>query len=77
MKRVSTDVYHPDFPIISVQVAGDARIAESEDGSFLDVSVCNQLPCVSVPKLWQVRSFMYLSHVDCPRRRSKPYLIGP
>lgn len=29
-----------------MHVSGDAKIAETEDGCFLDVSVQNHLPCV-------------------------------
>jgi hypothetical protein len=32
---------------MSICVSSDAKIAEAEDGSFLDVTVRNHLPCVS------------------------------
>jgi hypothetical protein len=41
------DLAHPDHPAISIRVSSDAKIAESEDGSYLDVAVQNHLPCVS------------------------------
>jgi hypothetical protein len=40
------DLAHPDHPAVSINVSGDARIAETEDGCYLDVSVRNLLPCV-------------------------------
>jgi hypothetical protein len=36
---------------VSIQVSTDARIAETEDGYYLDAIVLNRLPCVSVPAL--------------------------
>jgi hypothetical protein len=41
------DLGHPDHPAIAICVSNDAKIAEAEDGSFLDVTVQNHLPCVS------------------------------
>lgn len=31
---------------MSIRVSSDAKIADNEDGSFLDVTVQNHLPCV-------------------------------
>jgi trafficking protein particle complex subunit 10 len=44
------DLAHPDHPAIAMRVSSDAKIAEAEDGSFLDVTVQNHLPCVSTFK---------------------------
>jgi hypothetical protein len=41
------DLAHPDHPAIAIRVSSDAKIAEAEDGAFLDVTVQNHLPCVS------------------------------
>jgi hypothetical protein len=32
---------------MSIHVSSDAKPAEAEDGSFLDVTIQNHLPCVS------------------------------
>lgn len=41
-----TDLFHTDYDILSVQVnAREAEIAETQDGSYLNVSVTNHLPC--------------------------------
>ncbi|EIM89936.1 uncharacterized protein STEHIDRAFT_92528 [Stereum hirsutum FP-91666 SS1] len=43
---LDTDMIHHDFPAISLRIATpNARLAESKDGSFLDVTVRNRLPC--------------------------------
>lgn len=42
------DIAHPDHPAISIRVSSDAKIADNEDGSFLDVTIQNHLPCVGV-----------------------------
>lgn len=41
-----TDLGHPDHPALSIRISSNARIAKSQDGSFLDVMVQNHLPCV-------------------------------
>ena len=38
---------HSNHCAISIKVSGDAKTAEAEDGSFLEVTVQNHLPCVS------------------------------
>ncbi|KIM80718.1 hypothetical protein PILCRDRAFT_821974 [Piloderma croceum F 1598] len=43
--ELDTDLAHPDHPAIAIRVSSDAKIAEAEDGSFLDVTVQNHLPC--------------------------------
>lgn len=43
----SPDLAHPDHPALKIQVLENARIAETRDGSYLDVTVQNHLPCVS------------------------------
>lgn len=42
------DIAHPDHPAVSIEVSTNARIAETEDGCYLDVTILNRLPCVSV-----------------------------
>lgn len=42
------DLAHPDHPAVSIEVSSDARIAETVDGCYLDASVTNNLPCVSI-----------------------------
>jgi hypothetical protein len=45
------DMAHPAHPAMSILVSNDARMAGTEDGSFLDVTIYNHLPCVSVTLL--------------------------
>jgi hypothetical protein len=44
--RPYADLSYPDHPALSIQVSSDARLADSEDGSFLNITVRNHLPCV-------------------------------
>ncbi|GLB35442.1 putative trafficking protein particle complex subunit 10, TRAPPC10 [Lyophyllum shimeji] len=44
--ELESDLAHPDHPAISLSVSADARIAETKDGCFVDVTVKNHLPCV-------------------------------
>ncbi|KAF5386686.1 hypothetical protein D9615_001912 [Tricholomella constricta] len=44
--KLDADLAHPDHPAVSLQVSSNARIAETKDGCFLDVTVHNRLPCV-------------------------------
>jgi hypothetical protein len=41
-----TDLQYLDHPALSIHIPGHARIAGTEDGSFLDVKIRNRLPCV-------------------------------
>ena len=43
-----TDLAHPDHPALIVQISPNARLAESRDGSYVDISIVNYLPCVSI-----------------------------
>ncbi|KAF7978139.1 hypothetical protein HWV62_1583 [Athelia sp. TMB] len=43
--RVILDFAYPDHPAINIGAAGDAQLAETEDGSFLEVTISNKLPC--------------------------------
>jgi hypothetical protein len=52
------DLAHPDHPAIAIRVSSDAEIAEVEDGSFLDVTVQNHLPCVSTFKIISTTSLV-------------------
>ncbi|KAF8810122.1 hypothetical protein BYT27DRAFT_7135471 [Phlegmacium glaucopus] len=45
-KRLETDLAHPDHPALLVQISPDARLAETRDGTYLDVTISNHLPCV-------------------------------
>jgi hypothetical protein len=40
-------VPYSNHPAISISVAGDAKTCDSEDGSFLEITLQNRLPCVS------------------------------
>ncbi|KDR81848.1 hypothetical protein GALMADRAFT_240099 [Galerina marginata CBS 339.88] len=42
---LESDLAHPDHPILSIQVSSNARLAETRDGSYVDVVVTNYLPC--------------------------------
>lgn len=42
------DLSHPDHPALKVQVSSDASLDESRDGSYVEVTVHNHLPCVSL-----------------------------
>jgi hypothetical protein len=42
-----SDLRHPDHPAISLRVENMAKLAENRDGSYLNVTVRNYLPCVS------------------------------
>ncbi|KAG6845701.1 hypothetical protein H0H87_004962 [Tephrocybe sp. NHM501043] len=44
--RLDADLAHPNHSAASLKVFPDARIAETKDGCFLDVTVQNQLPCL-------------------------------
>lgn len=43
----SLDFAYPDHPALKISAASDAKLAETEDGSFLQVTISNNLPCVS------------------------------
>ncbi|KAF8894667.1 trafficking protein particle complex subunit 10 [Infundibulicybe gibba] len=43
--ELDADLPHPDHPMLSVRVSSIARLANTKDGSFLDVTVQNLLPC--------------------------------
>ncbi|RDB24044.1 Trafficking protein particle complex subunit 10 [Hypsizygus marmoreus] len=43
--QLESDLAHPDHPAVSIQVSPEARIAETKDGCYLDVTVRNYLPC--------------------------------
>ncbi|KAF8162886.1 trafficking protein particle complex subunit 10 [Crassisporium funariophilum] len=45
-ERLEGDLAHPDHPAVTVRVSGSARLAETRDGSYVDVSIINHLPCV-------------------------------
>ncbi|KAF7983988.1 hypothetical protein HWV62_17458 [Athelia sp. TMB] len=42
---LESDFAYPDHPAINIGAAGDAQLAETEDGSFLEVTISNKLPC--------------------------------
>ncbi|KAF8968386.1 trafficking protein particle complex subunit 10 [Flammula alnicola] len=46
VERLETDLAHPDHPILTIRVSSNAKLAETRDGSYLDVYVTNYLPCV-------------------------------
>ena len=49
----TTDLIHPDHPVISITVGGDASSSEEEDSLSLQVTVQSQLPCVwTFPSLY-------------------------
>lgn len=43
---LDADLSHPDHPALRITVPPDARTAERQDGSVIDVTVHNRLPCV-------------------------------
>ncbi|KAK7014963.1 trafficking protein particle complex subunit 10 [Favolaschia claudopus] len=43
---LESDLSHPEHPAISIKVASAAKLAGDKDGSFLDVVIHNNLPCV-------------------------------
>ncbi|KAK7467047.1 hypothetical protein VKT23_004109 [Stygiomarasmius scandens] len=43
--ELDTDLLHPDHPALSVRASSLAALAETRDGSFLDITVHNNLPC--------------------------------
>lgn len=45
------DLAHPDHPAMAVRVSSEAKLAETEDGSFLEVTINNNLPCVCADRL--------------------------
>ena len=45
------DIIQPDHPVLSVRVSENARLAETRDGSYIDATVTNYLPCVRSPTL--------------------------
>ncbi|KAF8229518.1 hypothetical protein L208DRAFT_1439127 [Tricholoma matsutake] len=46
VSELKTDIAHPDHPAVSIEVSTNARIAETEDGCYLDVTILNRLPCI-------------------------------
>ncbi|CAA7265369.1 unnamed protein product [Cyclocybe aegerita] len=46
VERLESDLPHPDHPALTVKVSTTARLADVRDGSYLDVTVTNHLPCV-------------------------------
>ncbi|PPR03937.1 hypothetical protein CVT26_001142 [Gymnopilus dilepis] len=42
---LENDLAHPDHPCMSIKVSEHAKLAETRDGSYLDVVVTNNLPC--------------------------------
>ncbi|KAJ7285957.1 trafficking protein particle complex subunit 10 [Mycena rebaudengoi] len=42
---LDADLSHPEHPAMSIQVASNAKPAGDKDGSFLDVTIHNRLPC--------------------------------
>ena len=49
--KIVLDFAYPDHPAINIGAASDAQLAETEDGSFLEVTISNNLPCVSLKLL--------------------------
>ncbi|KAF8911173.1 trafficking protein particle complex subunit 10 [Gymnopilus junonius] len=45
VENLESDLAHPDHPVISIKVSSHAKLAETWDGSFVDVVVTNHLPC--------------------------------
>lgn len=43
--RLDSDLAHPDHSSVSVSVSDRARLAKTRDGSYLDVTLRNLLPC--------------------------------
>jgi len=48
---VREDIIQPDHPVLFVRVSENARLAETRDGSYIDATVTNYLPCVRSPAL--------------------------
>ncbi|KIM49469.1 hypothetical protein M413DRAFT_60851 [Hebeloma cylindrosporum] len=46
VENLETDLAHPDHPALTIRVANAAKLAETRDGSYVDVVVTNHLPCV-------------------------------
>ncbi|KAJ3509402.1 hypothetical protein NLJ89_g5241 [Agrocybe chaxingu] len=46
VEKLESDLPHPDHPALTVKVSTSARLADVRDGSYLDVTVTNHLPCV-------------------------------
>ena len=70
------DLAHPDHPAMSIRVSSDAKIAEAEDGSFLDVTIQNHLPCVS-SLLGHSRSSLIFIYLGIAGRSSQCCAGGP
>lgn len=51
-QRIVLDMTYSEHPALSVKLSGsDAKLSETEDGSYLEVTVHNRLPCVSEQRL--------------------------
>ncbi|KAG6861666.1 hypothetical protein C0995_013672 [Termitomyces sp. Mi166 len=44
--KLESDLAHPNHPAVTLKVSPNARIAETKDGCFLDVTAHNHLPCI-------------------------------
>jgi hypothetical protein len=51
------DLPYPDHPMVSIDISTDARIAETEDGCYLNATALNRLPCVSSQESQNVLTF--------------------
>lgn len=55
-----SDIVQPDHPALTIRVANEAKVADAEDGSFLDITIHNHLPCVSDRGLCSLHVFELL-----------------
>ena len=63
------DIVQPNHPALTIRVANEAKVADAEDGSFLDVTIQNHLPCVSYGALCCIQNFK-LPYRSCQLNKS-------
>ena len=54
------DIIQPNHPALTIRVVNETKVADAEDGSFLDVTIQNHLPCVSHKALCCMQDFELL-----------------
>ncbi|KAF4615296.1 hypothetical protein D9613_003220 [Agrocybe pediades] len=45
VEELDNDLAHPDHPVLGIRVSNQAKLADTRDGSYIDISVTNHLPC--------------------------------
>ena len=59
------DLAHPDHPALIIQISPNARLAETRDGSYVDITIFNYLPCVSIDFNVEISSTDFFEDVSC------------